>query len=119
MSELEAEIAKIKITESSYVTTAALSTQSLDANYGEFNNVEVNTNLKAKSLIIYGSAFSLSGNNISIKSKDVVVSVSGKATSEIAVRDASGTIIGTAISGYRVSYSTETIGYLGWEVSED
>lgn len=41
MDEFEAEIASIKITDSSYVTTAALSTQSLDANYIDTNSISI------------------------------------------------------------------------------
>lgn len=111
-SQLEAEIANIKITDSSYVTTAALSTQALDADYGEFAVLQTNT------LRVLGSTMSFFGKQLGISSTKVVISVSGKSTSEIAVRDASGTIIGTAISGYKVSYSTATINYIGWAEDE-
>lgn len=57
VSRLEAEIADVKITESSYVTTAALNTQSLGANY-----VDTNT-------------FALAGNQVTLRSTDYVKSV--------------------------------------------
>jgi len=57
VSRLEAEIADVKITESSYVTTAGLNTQSLGANY-----VETNT-------------FSIGGTMLTLKSTDYVKSV--------------------------------------------
>lgn len=41
MSKFNAEIAEIKITDSSYVTTAALNTKSLSANYAEINNINI------------------------------------------------------------------------------
>ena len=93
MSQFSAEIANLQITESSILRTG-----SLTAN----NFIQCNGN------------FYLGDSRIYPQSMDVVVSVSGKATGEIAVRDASGTIIGTALTGYRVSYSTETINYLGY-----
>ena len=43
-SQLSAEIANVKITDSSYVTTAGLTTQSLDANYAEINTLTVGGN---------------------------------------------------------------------------
>ena len=93
MSQFSAEIANLQITESSILRTG-----SLTAN----NFIQCNGN------------FYLGDSRIYPQSMDVVVSVSGKATGEIAVRDASGKIIGTALTGYRVSYSTETINYLGY-----
>lgn len=57
VERLEAEISDVKITDSSYVTTAALSTQSLDANYVQTNS------------------FNLGGHGISLKSTDYVKSV--------------------------------------------
>lgn len=41
MSKFNAEIAEIKITDSSYVTTAALNTKSLSANYAEISNINI------------------------------------------------------------------------------
>lgn len=61
------------------------------------------------------STFAYKGYGMSLKSKDVVVSVGGKSTGEIAVRGADGSIVGTALTGYRVSYSTDTLYYMSWE----
>ena len=61
------------------------------------------------------STFAYKGYSMSLKSKDVVVSVGGKSTGEIAVRGADGSIVGTALTGYRVSYSTDTLYYMSWE----
>lgn len=41
MSKFNAEIAEIKITDSSYVTTAALNTKSLSANYAEISSINI------------------------------------------------------------------------------
>lgn len=41
MSKFNAEIAEIKITDSSYVTTAALNTKSLSANYAEIRSINI------------------------------------------------------------------------------
>lgn len=41
MSKFNAEIAEIKITDSSYVTTAALNTKSLSANYAEISGINI------------------------------------------------------------------------------
>ena len=92
-SELSAEIAKLQITESSILNAGALTTN----NY----------------LQCYGKIYFWS-KTITVESMDVVTSVSGKATGSIAVRDASGSIIGTALTGYKVSYDTSTINYLGY-----
>lgn len=45
VERLEAEIAEVKITDTSYLVTAALSTQSLDANYVETNSLNVGNQL--------------------------------------------------------------------------
>lgn len=44
MSKFNAEIAEIKITDSSYVTTAALNTKSLSANYAEISSINIGGN---------------------------------------------------------------------------
>ena len=91
VSELEAEIAKIKITDASYVTTAALTTQSLDAHYAEIDSMN------------------LGGNQISLSSFDVVTAVYRKQRYAMAP---SGT---TSMSFYECTgYDTETIYFLGW-----
>ena len=91
VSELEAEIAKIKITDASYVTTAALTTQSLDAHYAEIDSMN------------------LGGNQVSLSSFDVVTAVYRKQRYAMAP---SGT---TSMSFYECTgYDTETIYFLGW-----
>lgn len=90
VSRLEAEIADVKITESSYVTTAGLNTQSLGANY-----VETNT-------------FSISGTMLTLKSTDYVKSV-GR-TKRYALSPSNITIEFWEIS----SVSTGTLYYLGY-----
>ena len=91
VSELEAEIAKIKITDASYVTTAALTTQSLDAHYAEIDSMN------------------LGGKQVSLSTFDVVTSVHRKQRYAMAP---SGT---TSMSFYECTgYSTETIYFLGW-----
>lgn len=90
-SELEAEIAKIKITDASYVTTAALTTQSLDAHYAEIDSMN------------------LGGKQVSLSSFDVVTAVYRKQRYAMAP---SGT---TSMSFYECTgYKTETIYFLGW-----
>lgn len=59
-------------------------------------------------------AFTFENNKVKWDSMEVVTSVSGNATGEIAVRDAAGTIVGTALTGYRTTYKTEQIYYLTW-----
>ena len=91
VSELEAEIAKIKITDASYVTTAALTTQSLDAHYAEIDSMN------------------LGGKQVSLSTFDVVTSVHRKQRYAMAP---SGT---TSMSFYECTgYDTETIYFLGW-----
>lgn len=90
VSRLEAEIADVKITESSYVKTAALNTQSLGANY-----VETNT-------------FALAGNQVTLRSTDYVKSV-GR-TKRYALSPSNITIEFWEIS----SVSTGTLYYLGY-----
>ena len=90
VSRLEAEIADVKITESSYVTTAALNTQSLGANY-----VDTNT-------------FALAGNQVTLRSTDYVKSV-GR-TKRYALSPSNITIEIWEIS----SISNGTLYYLGY-----
>lgn len=90
VSRLEAEIADVKITESSYVTTAGLNTQSLGANY-----VETNT-------------FSIGGTMLTLKSTDYVKSV-GR-TKRYALSPSNISIEFWEIS----SVSTGTLYYLGY-----
>jgi hypothetical protein len=52
------------------------------------------------------------GHGISLNTLTYVKSVSGNATGEIAVRGADGSIVGTALTGYRVTYSTGDINIL-------
>lgn len=52
------------------------------------------------------------GHGVSLTSLRYVTSVGGNATGEIAVRNAEGTIIGSALTGYRVSYSTNEVNIL-------
>lgn len=92
-SQLEAEIAKIKITDSSYITTAALSTQSLDANYVETNTLAVG------------------GTQATWKSADVVTSAS-LSKSYQTVPGGNG-VDYVVIGGVSLSKETETIYYLG------
>lgn len=90
VSRLEAEIADVKITESSYVTTAGLNTQSLGANY-----VETNT-------------FSIGGTMLTLKSTEYVKSV-GR-TKRYALSPSNITIEIWEIS----SISNGTLYYLGY-----
>lgn len=92
-SEFSAEIANLQITESSILRAGSLTT---------------------KNFIQCNGKFYLGNNEMLPKSMEVVVSVGGKETGSIAVRDASGEIIGTALTGYKVSYSTKTINYFGY-----
>lgn len=52
------------------------------------------------------------GHGVSLTTLTYVSSVSGNATGEIAVRDGSGSIAGTALTGYRVTYKTSDINIL-------
>lgn len=52
------------------------------------------------------------GHGVSMTTLTYVSSVSGRASGEIAVRDGSGNIAGTALTGYRVSYSTSDVNIL-------
>ena len=90
VSRLEAEIADVKITESSYVTTAGLNTQSLGANYVDTNR------------------FSIGGTMLTLKSTDYVKSV-GR-TKRYALSPSNITIEFWEIS----SVSTGTLYYLGY-----
>lgn len=91
-SRLSAEFAEFKSSIADTLYVAALSASSFECN-----------------------SFKFKGSTMSLGSKKVVTGVSGSASGAIAVRDASGTIVGTAITGYNVSYSTETIYYMDWE----
>lgn len=90
VSRLEAEIADVKITESSYVTTAGLNTQSLGANF-----VETNT-------------FSLGGTQVTLKSTAYVKNV--ERTKRYALSPANVTIEIWEIS----DLSEGTLYYLGY-----
>lgn len=105
-------ISASKINLSGYVTASQLSAQ-----FANFESSIANS-LYVKSLSATGfecSTFSFKGSGMSLASKTFVTKVSGSATGSIAVRDASGTIIGTALTGYKVTYSTDTVYYMSWE----
>lgn len=93
MTEFEAFKGEVSITESSIIRAGALTVQ----NYIQCNG-----------------KFYMGSKTVGLYSMDVVTSVGGRSTGEIAVRDASGSIIGTALTGYKVTYSTDTISYLGY-----
>lgn len=101
-----------RINLSGYVTASQLS-----AEFAEFKSSIADTQyvaaLSASSFEC--NSFKFKGSTMSLGSKKVVTGVSGSASGAIAVRDASGTIVGTAITGYNVRYSTETIYYMDWE----
>lgn len=101
-----------RINLSGYVTASQLS-----AEFAEFKSSIADTQyvaaLSASSFEC--NSFKFKGSTMSLGSKKVVTGVSGSASGAIAVRDASGTIVGTAITGYNVSYSTATIYYMDWE----
>lgn len=101
-----------RINLSGYVTASQLS-----AEFAEFKSSIADTQyvaaLSASSFEC--NSFKFKGSTMSLGSKKVVTGVSGSASGAIAVRDASGTIVGTAITGYKVSYSTATIYYMDWE----
>lgn len=87
VSRLEAEIAEVKITDTSYLVTAALSTQSLDANY-----VETNT-------------FSLGGTQLKLLTKSLL---NGNTT--ITVNSTGGTVTGVTLNRKYTEFH-----YLGYE----
>lgn len=105
-------ISASKIDLSGYVTASKLS--------AEFANFESSI---ASSLFVEALSankfecisFKFKGSSMSLGSMKVVTGVSGKATGEIGVRDASGAIVGTAITGYSITTSTDTIYYMDWE----
>lgn len=100
------KISASKINLEGYVTASQLS--------AELASFQQNFTANASIMILELGTLRYRGHEVSLHEKDVVISVSGKATGEIAVRDASGTIIGTALTGYSVSYKTDTIYYLSW-----
>lgn len=102
----EIKISASKINLSGFVTASQMSS--------EFAVFQQGLTEKATIMILDLGTLRYRGNEAKWKSKDVVISVSGRSTGEIAVRDASGKIIGTALTGYRVTYSTETIHYMGY-----
>ena len=105
-------ISASKINLSGYVTASQLSAEFASFESSIANSLYVSA-LSSSSFEC--STFSFKGSGISLSSKTFVTKVSGKEKGAIAVRDASGTIIGTAITGYSVSYSTDTIYYMSWE----
>lgn len=105
-------ISASKINLSGYVTASQLS-----AEFASFES-SIASSLYVSALSSSSfecSTFSFKGSGMSLASKTFVTSASGSATGSIAVRDASGTIIGTALTGYKVTYSTDTIYYMSWE----
>lgn len=105
-------ISASKINLSGYVTASQLSAEFASFESSIANSLYVSA-LSSSSFEC--STFSFKGSGMSLASKTFVTSVSGSATGSIAVRDASGTIIGTALTGYKVTYSTGTVYYMSWE----
>ncbi|MDY5349530.1 MAG: phage tail protein [Candidatus Ventricola sp.] len=105
-------ISASKINLSGYVTASQLSAEFASFESSIANSLYVSA-LSSSSFEC--STFSFKGSGMSLASKTFVTSASGSATGSIAVRDASGTIIGTALTGYKVTYSTDTIYYMSWE----
>lgn len=95
-----------------YVTASQLETE-----FAEFES-GISDELFVSALSASGfecNSFKFKGYGMSLDSMEVVTGVSGKSTKEIAVRDADGNIIGTAIAAYSVSASKDTIYYMDWE----
>ncbi len=63
---------------------------------------------------VSAGSLSIYGYGIGLSTLTYVSSVDGWATGEIAVRDANGKIVGTALTGYRISYDTSDINLLTW-----
>lgn len=100
-----------RINLSGYVTASQFSAEVASINQFFSGNATaakmVVTNLTALSL-------TFAGNEVKWSSKEVVTSVSCRASGEIVVRDADGNIAGTAITGISFSRNTDMIYYMTW-----
>lgn len=96
-----------RINLSGYVTASQLS--------AELATFQKNFTANASIMILELGTLRYRGHEVSLKTKTVVTSVSGKATGLIAVRDADGNIAGTAVTGINVTYGTTDINYLAYE----
>ena len=87
----------------------SLSANNVTAGEGDFDSLVFGT-IAGKS----GDDFVMDivDSHLTTKTATVVTGASFAATGEIAVRDADGNIIGTAVTGGRVNYSTEEITYV-------
>lgn len=111
VSPEEVVIKASRINLTGYVTMSEFSAEIASINKALTGTI-INHTLKTNYLTAY-SGFVFISDSVNWMSKDVVTSVGGRATGEIAVRDANGNIIGSALTGYRVSYDTEKVYYLG------
>lgn len=116
ISAINVSSEKVVISSSRIDLQGYVTVDQLSAEFASFNS-SITDNLYVRALSATGFeciTFSFKGNAVSLSNTKVVTSVSGKASGAIAVRDADGKIIGTAITGYNVRYNTTDIYYLGW-----
>lgn len=93
--------------------------ESLSAPYGY---VTANTLMADASITVDGEEVATQAwvkSTLTTKTVTVVTGASFAATGEIAVRDADGNIVGTAVTGGKVNYSTEEITYVVYAGSEE
>ena len=87
----------------------SLSANNVTAGEGDFDNLVFGT-IAGKNSDAF--VMDIVNTQLTTKTVKVVTDASFRATGEIAVRDADGNIVGTAITGGRVNYSTEEITYV-------
>jgi len=100
-----------KIDLQGYVTANELAAES-----AKINEFFSGSAVAAKMIVtnLTAISFTFAGNACTWTSTELVTDVSVNATGEIAVRDADGNIIGTAVTGVRRTQSKEQIYYLTW-----